>query len=133
MFNQKRIDQNVNPWRKSPALPGGVLMGVIALATCMLASGCGTQLQTVLSDFGVLPSASQVSQPVRTACDGVMTETQMLTEILSARFDLSNGYTRSEEEVSAFTGCTLDSIGADFTFDECTTCKSAILDQVYGN
>lgn len=111
------------------------VMGVaaaIAFAAALI-SGCGTALEDALGGFGLLPDASTLTQEVKTACDGVMTEQEMVSSVLAARIDRANGYSKQEELLNASTNCALDAVFSGVSAEACTACKSAILDQVYGN
>jgi hypothetical protein len=96
------------------------------------ASGCGTELESVLSNISLLPDADSISAEVRDACADVMTETEILTSIVAARVDRANGVTKNEEQFTAATNCALDALFGDVDVDACTNCKNAILDQVFG-
>lgn len=108
-------------------------VAAVAAFAAALVSGCGTALEDALGGFGQLPDASTLSQEVKTACDGVMTEQEMISGVLAARIDRANGYTRQEELLNISTNCALDAVFSGVSADACTACKSAILDQVYGH
>lgn len=97
-----------------------------------LLNGCGTELDGYLSDIALFPDADSISLDVREACAGVLAEQQMLTSLIAARIDQANGYTKEEELASAAVNCALDELVGGAPADDCTACKNAILDQVYG-
>jgi len=61
-----------------------------------------------------------------------MTESQMLTAVTMAQFDQINGYTKVQELQAAAEGCSTDLLAGDITYEQCMACKTAILDQVFG-
>ncbi|MCB9849533.1 MAG: hypothetical protein H6817_02375 [Phycisphaerales bacterium] len=109
-------------------------VSILALSTLgfMFATGCGTELESALSSIPILPSSADISAEVLYTCDGVLTEAQMLSSIVTARIDRANGYTKSEEELNVLTNCTIDAVFTGVAVDHCTACKYAILDQVFG-
>ena len=95
-----------------------------AALTCLY--GCGADLT------GLLPDTT-VSASVLEACEGIKTEEQMITSIVSARIDRANGVTKNEEHLSAIQQCAADALTTGVDYDACLTCKDAVLDQVFGN
>ncbi len=110
---------------QSVAFPIGIVLG-------MTMGGCGTGLDELLSGVRVLPDADTISSDVRESCDGVMTEDEILSSIVAARIDQSNGFTKAEEESTALQNCAIDALFGLANITECNNCKLAILDQVYG-
>jgi hypothetical protein len=106
----------------------------MALAPLMglVASGCGTPLDELLSGVRLLPDPAIISLDVHDNCDAVMTEDEILTSILAARIDQSNGVTKAEEESTAFQSCAIEALFGGTDITECNNCKLAILDQVFG-
>jgi hypothetical protein len=88
-------------------------------------AGCDVTTEALLGE-------STVSEEVREACTGVMSESDMFTAVTIARIDRLNGYTRTEEFQAAAQGCTTDSALGGADYDQCMVCKTAILDVVYG-
>ncbi|MCB9867807.1 MAG: hypothetical protein H6816_14365 [Phycisphaerales bacterium] len=105
---------------------------VAALLCAGLVAGCGTGVGDTLGGLGLFPDASSLTQEVKVACDGVLTEQEMVTDLLAARIDRANGYTKSEELLNVSTNCALDAAFSGVSAGDCTACKTAILDQVYG-
>lgn len=102
------------------------------MAACTMTNGCGTSLDELLSGVRILPDPEIISLDVHENCDAVMTEDEILSSILAARIDQSNGVTKSEEEATALRSCAIDALLGGTTLDDCNTCKLAILDQVFG-
>jgi len=102
----------------------------VLCSACM--SGCGADLDAVLA--GISPvGITSISQNVKISCAGVLSPQEMQTGIIAAHIDQLNGYTKSEELISVTTNCTLDEALGGVPADECVACKSAILEQVYGD
>jgi hypothetical protein len=118
--------------RSRRARVGQRLAWVLATAGLLLPTACGTGVDGLFSGLGLVPDASSISLDVRDACDGVMTEQEMIGSILAARVDRANGITKSEEQVNAIQGCAADALTSGVDYDACMTCKEAILDQVFG-
>jgi hypothetical protein len=91
----------------------------------LILAGCGTDAQGLWGDLLVTPA-------VREACADVMTESEMITAVTMAQLDQINGYTKEEELASAAEGCTTDAATGAVTHEQCMACKTAILDQAYG-
>jgi hypothetical protein len=105
---------------------------VLGLLCGSIVCGCGSELEGVLSGINLLPDASTISLDVREACEGMMSEQEMLTSILAAQIDQANGYTKSEQLLNVTTNCALDAAFTGVSADDCAACKTAILDQIYG-
>lgn len=104
------------------------LLALIAVS----ATSCGTELTDALSGLSLFPDASSISAEVLAACEGVMTEQEILTHIVAARIDRANGVTKAEERLTASRNCSVDALLGSTDVDACTTCKYAILNQVFG-
>ncbi len=107
---------------------------IAILGCCMglVACGCGTPLDELLSGVRLLPDPAIISLDVHDQCDALMTEDEILSSILAARIDQSNGVTKAEEESTALQNCAIDALLGGTPLDECNNCKLAILDQVFG-
>ncbi len=107
-----------------------------AMLALFLAAGvgaCGTSLEDALSGIRLLPDPEIISAEVHNSCDGFLTEDEILSGILAARIDQSNGVTKQQDLASALQGCAIDALLGGPDIDECNACKRSILDQVFGN
>ena len=111
---------------RKPILLAGLYVG-------LLITGCGKPLDELLSGVRLLPDPEIISLDVHEQCDAVMTEDEILSSILAARIDQSNGVTKTEEETTALQNCAIDALLGRTTLTECNACKLAILVQVFGD
>ncbi len=91
----------------------------------LILTGCGTDAQGLWGDLLVTPA-------IREACADVMTESQMITAVTMAQLDRINGYIKAQELQAAAEGCRTDLLGDDITYEQCMACKTAILEQAFG-
>ncbi len=91
----------------------------------LILAGCGTDAQGLWGDLFVTPA-------IREACADVMTDSEMITAVTMAQLDQINGYSKADELQAAAEGCSTDLLAGDITYEQCMACKTAVLDQVFG-
>lgn len=105
---------------------------VMMVALPLGLGACGTSLEDALSGIRILPDPESISADVRANCEGVLTEDEILSSIVAARIDQSNGITKQEELATGLQNCAIDALLGGPDISACNACKRAILDQVFG-
>lgn len=74
-----------------------------------------------------------VNDTLRQACGGYMTDDNSITYLLSvADSDRQSGYTKSYETTVFLETCSMQASAGAADYDACSSCRLAVLDQIYG-